>query len=333
MAYSIYSLYGLAQYAGGEVAKRLHVTALQLAGDGSTKFGISTEPGSFLDDFAFSLAVMAAFAAQKLEQADQQRFARSTTDLLSDQENEWGIVPNPMLNVWKRRRVLAARKKAARGAARGPLETVLQALLGDNYVGIHAMRLNEIGMFPANMGDQPQSLQLPGIERKLIKILPPVSINLGTPQWVAYQPVDPLPHGSLHTLRIGDAVVAQPETLGITETVVVTDLSTDATVGSPTFGSPTFQATFNGVHDPNVDGAVMPYGVWMSTQRSIIVVVRALAAIDPETRRQVHEQLVRTMPTVSTWSIVQQTGFMQAGPFILDLSPLSATPFGVVSVP
>lgn len=333
MPYSIYGLYGVAQYVRTDLAERLHRTALQLAGDGAASLGLSTQPGTFLDDFAFALAITATYAANKLEEADRQRFARTVSSLLDEVEKDWGLQADPTLSFWQRKRRLAARKKAARGATRPSVETLLQTLLGDNYLGIHVTRPNEVVLFPAALGDQPQNLQAPDIDRKLVRFPLPITTGLGSPQWVAYQPVDPVDPDGGHTVRIGDSVVVQPETWAQTETVQVADVDVDQDGSSPTYGSLIFQATFAKAHDIGVIGSVQPYGVRASSQRCILVVIKSAAALDPETRRIVHEELGRALPTVTTWAIVEATGPMQAGPFILDQSPMNATPFGVVTVP
>jgi hypothetical protein len=288
---------------------------------------LAGEQASFADCFAYAFALGVARGATLIERAFGQMLPTEVTDLLGAQEEEYGLIPSPSASITARRQALAARVLLPGGAGRLNVENALQSLLGSAFVGYHTTQPAERGVWPPALGNAPQNLVDPTVARKLLRIAPPISIGLGAPQTVVYTPVDPRPQpGSAHTLAPGDQVVIEPELLARAEVVTVLALGTDPKT------EPTFTATFNQAHEPACWATTMPFPVWTSTQRFSLVVVEALAALDPETCRQVHELMDRIARGVSTWALVQATGPNQAGPFLLDQSPMGSTPFGAITV-
>jgi hypothetical protein len=323
MKTSAFTPMGLLTLGGEEpLARRLYqatraALGAQLAGD----------EGSFADCFAYAFALGVARGATLLERAFGQMLPTRVTDLLGAQEEEYGLIPSPSASITARRRALAARMLLPGGAGRLNMEHALTALLGARFIAYRTTAPAERAVWPPALGSAPQNLVDPATARKLLHLSPAISIALGAPQTVPYVPVDPLPGaGTRHTLALGDHVVVEPELLARAEVVTVSTLGTDAA------GAPTFTAVFHQAHEPGCWATTNSFPMWTSTQRFSLVVVEALAALDPEVRRQVHELMDRIARGVSTWAIVQATGPTQAGPFRLDMSPLNATPFGTLTV-
>jgi hypothetical protein len=328
MRRSIFAPSGQWKHKGGEpLAKRLHRTAMQLFG--AEKGHFSAERGSTVDLFSFTLAIMVARAADKIERAGGERYARTVYALLPEQEGEHGLVPDPDATIPERKRALEARKVLPRGCGRGELLDGLERLLGDNFVGIHVPNAaaNEVSIWPAALGDAPMLLQPADVDRKLIRLLSPICIGLGAPQWVSYHAVDPGAPTDLtlpNTLRKDDRILIEPEIHGRAEPVTVLAIGNTGSV-------PKFQAVFNNAHEPLCFATTNPFPLWISTQREMVVIVTNKAIIRPATRAQIHDHLSRVLTGVTTWALVQESspGSGVAGPFTTDdpvLGMLDANP-------
>ncbi len=267
--------------------------------------------GSRAEAWCYATAKRMGHLRYLLEHAGRQIDPTCVSEMMADREREYGIIPGPLDTMPTRRATLAARKMLSRGARRESVEDALRTILGSAFVAYRVTSPGEILAWPTSLGDQPMNLQIPSVPRKLVRITSTVSIGLGAPQSVTYATVDPVSG----TLAVGDHVVVDPEISGITETV---------TVAAAT--STTFTATFNNAHTGGFLGSTSPYPLWVSNQRDSLIIITALTALDPETRRKVNELMQRMARGISTWSIVQQTSTNGAGPFVLDTSPLDATP-------
>ena len=184
---------------------------------------------------------------------------------------------------------------------------------------------SEIVNWPTTLGGQGQNLQPADAIRKLLRITDPVSTGLGSPQTVHYVMLPGQP-----AILSGDHIAVEPEVFGRTEAVVVSEVT-----GMQLFSSygGTFKATFNEAHDLNAICTTAPYPNWIGSQRSMLVILRAGAAISPVIRQRIAEQLQRQNRAVTVWGVVQQLSPGMAGPYTLNLSPLNATPLGVVTYP
>jgi hypothetical protein len=323
MKTSAFTPTGLLRLRGEEpLARRLYKATRAVLGP-----ELTGEQASLADTFAYALAMAIARSATLVERAFGQMLPGDVTDLLDAQEEEYGLIPSPTASLTSRRRALAARMLLPGGAGRLNVENSLRALLGGRFIAYRTARPSERAVWPADLAGASQNLALPTVARKLVRVVPAVSVGLGAPQAVAYAPVDPIPaDGDVHTLDVGDRVFVEPELLARAELVTV------AALGADPSGAPTLTATFQHAHEPGCLATTAPLPTWTSTQRFSLVVVEALAALDPEVRRQVHELMDRIARGVSTWAIVQATAPHQAGPFILGKSPLGATPLGVVAI-
>lgn len=318
--------------AGVSTAETLHASIVQLFSNGG-QYDLSTELGSFVDCFAFALARVFARIQRRQEQLDGERTAAGAYNLLAALEEDFGVVPPFGATLKARRTALGQRMRVLLGSRRAELEQSLRDLLGTDYVGIHIPDpASEVSIWPNNLGDSPQILAVPDAPRRVVTIPYAISTGLGAPQVVTYAPVDPLAgENGNHTLAAGDQIVVGVENLGSAETVTI------LSVGQTSEGGPLyFLATLNHAHEPGAICAAMPFPAWGSNQRHIHVVLAEDAALDPETRRQVHELMARTVTGVTTWSISPASGTNQAGPWTLDdpvLSRLDCNPMGTVSVP
>lgn len=332
MKTSIYTPKGLHEYrAGKPLAQGLHETALQLFSRyGAERGGFSTEPGSLVDLFTFAMAITFARVARANQNVDRERSAAGAYYLLKQFEEEYGLTPSGDDTLVDRREALALAKRAARGNTRQEIEQQLRDLLGDDYVGLHIPVGAEIAIWPADLGDAPQLLADATSTRKLVRITNVIIDGLGAPQAVHYQAVDPaIVAGEQHSLAVNDRLVVEPELLARAEVVVVTSLGLDGS-------TPTFTATFENAHEPNVWATQMPFPAWASWGRHLFVALAADAAIDPETRRKTHVLLGKILPAITTWSVCPLSGAGTIGPFTLDdpvLGRLNINPMTVLTVP
>ncbi len=273
--------------------------------------------GTHVEASIYARAMALAELRYLLEHAGDQITAAGLDEMLGLREEEYEVVPGPSDTLAERRAVIAARKLLSRGARREAVEAALSALLGSAFVGLRACPPAEIVNTPVTLGSQPANLQLPTVRRCLYRLTTAISIGIGTPQSVAFTAVDP--PGAVPL--VGDALVIEPEIDGIAERVSVTAVAS----GSLT-------ATFNNPHTAACLATSAPFPYWTGTQRASLIFVDDMAAIDPETRRKVHELMERITRATSTWAVVQGTG-ASAGPYTLDVSPLDATPFTALTIP
>ncbi len=330
---SSFASHGVLQMKGGaSAAQTLHASIVSLFSDGSD-FALSTELGSFVDCFAFAFARVLAKAQIRQQKLDRERLAAGAWELLPALEDEFGLRPAPGDSVQTRRAALLAAMRSALGSRRTELEQSLADLLGADYIGLHVHATADVDLWPAALGDDPMLLAVPDAPRKLVRLPYQVSTGLGAPQFLAYEPVDPLPaDGEDNTLTAGDEIVIGVDNLGLAETVTI------ASVEEPGDGEtyPLMQVTVNKPHGPGTLCAAMPFPAWGSSQRHIFVVLSEAAALDADTRRRVHEHMARTVTGVTTWSISPANASGGAGPLTLDdpvLGRLDMNPFGTVSVP
>jgi hypothetical protein len=332
MKRSLYTPPGLYEYrAGKPIAEGLHETALALfSKHGAERGGFSTEPGSLVDMISFAMAIVLARVARADQHVDGERFADGAYYLLDDFEEEYDVTPGGDDTLVDRREALARAKRAARGCTRQELEQQLRELLGDKNGGLHVATPDEVAVWPAELGDQPQLLQDAERDRKLIRITPVIIDGLGAPQTVAYEAIDPkiLPDED-HSLTVGEPLVVEPEILHRAEVVTIATLGLDG-------DTPTFTATFDNPHEPGCWAARLPFPAWTSTQRHVIVGLVASAISDPILRNQLHVMLGKVLPIVTTWDICGLSGSAQVGPWTIGGDPalgvIGRNPLGIITM-
>lgn len=280
--------------------------------------------GTREDAWCYATAIELGLAHLTLIHAGRQIDPSCVYEYLADREAEWQIVPEPDATLLERRAVLASRMLLPRGARRGAVVDALAKLLGADFIFYRTTKPSEIATWPVALGDQPMLLATPAVPFKLYQLAQPISFGLGSPQFVSY--------GTLRDalvqppLRVGDTLVVNPEDIGRAETVTVTGLM-----------SGKFQATFTNPHNPGSTLSTSPWPAWASTQRVDLVVTSATAAVDPTKRKQIGELLERILRGVSVWQVGAVTGGGPfggtAGPFKVGVSPIGATPLGLIAFP
>lgn len=288
--------------------------------------GISIEKGSRVDCTIFAEAMGMARAQRCLEKAWNQILPTKVTDLLDQREAEYGVVPSPTQNTDQRRGVLASRKLLPGGASRNNVENALAALLGSDFIHYRPTKNAEVVNTPAAATDQPINFQLPGTAPKVISLAFDVCLGLGSPQEARYLnapiPMHPAIPATANYIGVGDVLVIDAGSVSA-ERVTVTGIGT----------SRTFIATFNQPHQAGAICTTQPWPAWSSNRRSSLIVVTASAAVDPVKRKAVDDLMGRIARGVSSWAIVASTSTGFAGPFVIDTSPLGATPFGSIIYP
>lgn len=279
-----------------------------------------------MDAKAYAEAIREAVIRMLLRRAGEQLLPSKLVDMLPVREAEYGVVPGPNDSIATRRAVLVARAKVPRGSSLINMNNALRDLLGDDFVRIKTREADDPSEsvdWPTNLGDQPMNLQRPDVPLKLVRLLDPV-VTLGTELTIQYELASgPALLTRAQELAAGDVLVVSPETLGMEERVTV--------IAAGQSEGPNFlRAIFTKAHDAGCLGTTQPFPMWTTTRRTILIVLKAAAAIDPEKRRKVHELMARIARGVTQWSIVQETfvgPISTFGPFVLDQSPLDATPF------
>jgi hypothetical protein len=329
MNYNLFAPSGLHKYeAGKPLAQAIHETALKLfAKYDRSRGALESEPGSLVDLVSFVLAIRFARIAVNLEKADGERYAWGAYYLLRATEEEYGLQHSTEDTLKARRDALAAAKLLPRGNTRAEIIQALRDLLGEDYGGIYIPAAADVNYWPADLGDNPQLLAAPNIERKIVQVVPAISTDLGVPQQVRYLPIDPLaPSG--HTLAIGDQLVIEPENLGRAEVVTVEGL----VIGDPELW---FVATFQNAHEPGCLATQMPFPAWMSNQRTLLVAISESASADPIQRARIDNLLQRILPAVTTWAACPLSGPNTIGPWTIGdpvLGQIGYNPIGTITV-
>jgi hypothetical protein len=295
---------------------------------------LSTEEGTRMRAWCYAGAMMAARVRYTLEHAGYQLDPLKVTEMLPLREAEYGIVPGPHDSIDDRRAVLAARILAQKGGDFNNIKNALLALLGDSFVQYIPTAYADAVVYPANIGDQPMNLVTPDRLPKLLTIVPTISLGLGAPQWVQYEPVDLSPSvpdadAQPTDVFVGETFTVEPGHNLLQERIEVLD------VRELVPGFLELQATFNNPHSAGTLATNMPYPYWLSTKRFNLAVLESSAAADAETRRKTNELLARMVRVVSTWDICQEDplnpGF--TGTFKVGVGPLGYQTIGSVTIP
>lgn len=228
-----------------------------------------------------------------LGKAQNQTDPRRVKDLLPKSEADWAIVPGEDETIATRQDNLAARQLIARGARRSNVEEILRAILGDDFLALRTLTPSEITTWPTD----PFAAASPG--NWVDPTLPPRFGALREP--LALPGIQRCYYTTLEVddvYQVGTTMTIERENTLTAERVTVTAAGEDA------FGK-YFEAVFINAHgaDASIMAGACP--IWFSTQRYILVVVAASAAVNPEKRRRVNEQLDRVLRGTSQWAIVK----------------------------
>lgn len=318
------------EFSGDEPhGERFFRMFLSLLGDQS----YSTEEGTRMRAWAYAWAMHLARVRYTLEHAGYQLDPLKIVEMLALREDEYGLIPGPNDGLDARRAALAARLLMQKGGDFNNIKNALLTLLGDAFIQYIPTAYADSVRFPTNIGEQPMNLVTPTNQPKLLSITDAISLGLGAPQWVHYQPLalPPVPDADAQPqgVFVGETYVVDPGHNALHETITVTDLREL----SP--GVLELEATFNNPHSAGAIASNAPYPFWVSTKRANLVVLEATAAADAETRRKINELLDRMVRAVSTWYIVQEDpsapGF--TGTFRVGVSGLGVQTIGNVAIP
>lgn len=303
----------------GETIFRSMLSALGKDGE-----SYSTEEGTRMRAFCYAQAMMAARVKYTLEHAGFQLDPLKVTEMLALREGEYGLIPGPNDSIDDRRAALAARLLAEKGGWLNNIQNALLTLLKTAFVAYVPTAFVDSVRTPLNAGEQPMNLAPSNRLPSIVRLRAPISINLGSAQWVRYEllalPFVPSPSdGSTlppRELVVGETIVVDPGLNAVTETVTIEDLREVVP------GEPEIRAAFYKAHSVDALASNIGFPYWLSTKRYNLVALTSAAAADPEIRRRTNELLERMVRAVSTWNIAQEdpanaghTGVFSAGSF------------------
>lgn len=275
---------------------------------------LSTEEGSRMRAWAFATAMQHARARYALETGVNQADPRLLSEpFIPEREFVYGIVPGPKDSPEDRRRAIAAAVLARYGASYLAARAAFVALLGHNFRGYRVTKPNEATMYPA-LGDMSTSKEHNFLARngkripKFFRLLDPVLVNLGSPQWVRYEllglPKLSFPPGAnpppldviaRETYTVDPGLRTRHERIEILETDPGDENN-----------APRILAVFEKPHTPGVLVSSMNYPFWTSTKRHINIVVKEAAAKDHEIRTKALRLARKVVPGTTTFAVVQE---------------------------
>lgn len=274
---------------------------------------LSTEDGSRMDAHLYAQSIEIAAARTTLLQAGAEVLPSGVLAMLATREAEYGVVPSPADTVSQRRGVLAARKLLPIEPTQTNIEIALASAVGDAFVEFRTTATDDATMWPTTADDPALLFAAAATPRKLVQITDAVVPGSQTVTYADVPvPMSPQPAPPTDVL-VGDVLLVDPANPGRSERVTVTA----AGVG-------TFTATFTSAHDDDALATTASFPQWQSTKRHALVVLTPAGAADPETRRKVHDVMVRAARGVSTWAITS------GGPFILDQSLMNLHLFDAI---
>lgn len=290
MELSDFAPLGLYELTNDEPASvAIHKSLVSSLGDGN--FDMSD--GSRMQAQCFARAMGMAYQRKQLEVANAQRLPESVTFLMPVLEARYGLIPSPQDTVAARRAELVARFKVPEQNSAFEITEALTRRLGDDFVAYRPTPLADADIVPAAIGDHPMHLARADAPRKRVTLKTAISF-VGVSQTVGFT----LDSGG--ALDVGDVVVFDPGHWGLADRVTIEAL---AGVGAST----TLTATFTYPHDAGALGVTMPYAEWSSSKRHSLVVLTPSAALDPEKRRIVDDEMSRRVRASSTWDVVAAT--------------------------
>jgi hypothetical protein len=278
--------------------------------------------GTHAEAKAYAQAMALARAHRSLRKAEAQATPATASDLLPLLEQDYKVQPAPTATLTERRAALTALEALPRGAVTSNIVAGLRALLGANFLAYRPITADEATVYPPSWTGADTAKanpQRPEVPPKFVKTVDPVAA-LGDPLWITYQDVDA--RGAGVTLAPGDVVMVQPGNSALAERVTI---AATRVVG----GVRSFQATFTRPHDLGAVVTTQNWPYWWSTKRTDFIVVKAAAAVSPETRRRVDGFMARVERAVTRWAIVEPTsaGALTTGP-VSAAWPLGCVPLG-----
>lgn len=288
----------------------------------------SLKLGTHLGAKVYATARTLAAAALTVERGAHQREPLQAREMLPALERQYRISPSPTDSVDARRRFLAAKYMASRGATPSNVLLAMTLLLGTDLVAVVYPTVTPQVNGPPDpsaagtFGNFTDS-NVPMERYAFVDYV----CTLGSAVEFRYAP-----DRTDTRLKVGDVVVAQYENWALAEKVTITAAREATTTEALTDASPRATATFTKVKEVGASLWTGPRPFWNGTGRYALVVGTAAAAHDPETRRKVDEVLEILFTGVSTWAFVEQTGTSprSTGPFLLGSSFLGSNTLDTV---
>ncbi len=267
---------------------------------------ISTEEGSRLDAHLYAQSIAIAAARTTLLQAGGEVLPAGALAFLAEREREYGVIPAAGDTVSDRRGVLASRKLLPIEPTQTNVEIALSSAVGDAFVAYLTTSSSAATKWPSAANATQLLFAAASTPRKLVALADGVMPGAQTITYADVpMPLSPQPAPPTDVL-VGDVLLVDPNNPGRSERVTVSAV-----------GVGTFTGTFANAHDAGCLAMTESFPQWQSTKRHALVVLTAAGAADPETRRKVHDVMVRAARAVSTWSITS------GGPFVLNQSLLN----------
>lgn len=279
--------------------------------------------GTYQEAKLYAWAMGMGDARMALRQVDAERLPETSYYNLKAHERRYKIVPEPDASVPDRRRALAARRKAARGARYEAVVDALETILGDAFIAFRPIRVSEAVATPADPSGGPGLFKRHEVPAKSIRIVG-AAARITVPMIVAYENSNPR-EAAIHLLK-GDELAVDPGHWDLAERVTVEEAFVE---GDQRF----FQTTFTRPHDANTYATTGNIPLWANTKRHVLIVATSAAARSPQTRARIHDQMQRMMRAPTTWEIVEpNVDGVTVGPFKLGQSPLGSVPVEAMNI-
>ena len=241
----------------------------------------------------YAQAMCLGSAHLQLERAGNNRKPNKAIELLSQLEKDYQVTPSYNASIQDRQAVLTARSKTSRGARRESVEDALRSLLGDDFVRYETIDAADLVTWPASPGSV-GVFAAAGAEKKVFSLDAAVSLT-GTPLSVRITLI-----GNSNPPIPGETYCVDPDSRGSPEQI---------TISQVLLSGARIVATFTRAHEAGTI-ATRPHPMWISNQRCNLIVVTETAAMDPETRRKLNEQMERMLRGVSRWGITTDLGVL-----------------------
>ncbi len=250
-----------------------------------------------------------------LDRAKAELHPLSTQTFLELHEQQLGAVPLEGDSLKTRRERVYAYGRLLLDGRVSSIDATLRQFLGSLYAFYRTTRVNELTSFdksPQNRTDfNHVGRQTPIRAMRATVGVVRLGVQLTVPTEFLGGVTDPY--------SVGQVVLFDAGRNDRTERVTVLGC-TDTTI----------TAVFSKPHDA---GAFVTSGHqprYPSAKRMHHIVVKDDGALNPSTRGTVNELMRRLVKGTATWQVLQETDPSTAGPFILDESPMDATPFAEV---
>lgn len=281
--------------------------------------------GTYMEASVYARSQVIARTRGLLERAKNQRDPAKALEFIPVLEKDRRITPAALDTIQIRRDRLVARSRQNRGAVRESVEDQLRQLLGADFLYYRVTRESEQTLWPTTP---------PGVGVYTSTSFPPRAIKLLDATPFVGIPDAQTPYGDLDGLgnnavriNVGDRLCVDAGDLENAEAVTVTSSSIDS------YGVQYFGAQYALYHPAGAVATTGPFPAQTSTRRFAFVVVSASAAISPTKVANIGEVMRRVARGISAWAVVQLSTATTIGPFVINTSPLGATPFASMAVP